>query len=761
MDVSRLAAITTLFMLLGALPVPGALAATLAVGGYHTCAIGESARELRCWGWGSAGRLGNGSGPEVDRAAPARVSTPVAAWRAVVASETHSCAIATAGNVYCWGTNASGQLGDGTVVNRSAPVAVVGLGTGVAQLAVGWYHSCALMRTGKINCWGYGAYGQLGSGQTANQTTPGEVSGISDAVAVGAGAQHTCAALADGSVKCWGRNDLGQVGDGSATNRVIPVFASVGIPAAALAIGAHHSCARSAAGAMRCWGYNGNGELGDGTTVTRYGGVAVDGLSSGVSTMAAGSNHTCALTPGNTLRCWGYNSSGQVGNGTTSAAVVRPATVAGVTIPIDEIGGGRLHTCIRAHGNRIHCWGNAANGRTGIGNTQTSPGYATYPLPISGLRAPVAQLSFRGYTMCALTRIGSVSCWGNNDNGQIGDGLSLPHADLIQQSGPRDVAGLGPGTTMIATGDRHACALKTGGTVWCWGNNASGQLGDQTALSRRTPVQVVGITDAVEISAGASFTCARTSAGAIWCWGLNANGQLGNGSTTNSLQAVMAEGLAQDAIALSLGNSHACAVRRDNKVLCWGINTNGQLGDGTTTQRTVPTLVNDGFGVYVSVAAGVYHTCGLTNTGQPKCWGRNDRGQLGDNSTTQRPSPAAVAVLAGGVTQLASGRDHSCALRNTADVYCWGFNGSAQIGDGATVTRLQPVPASNVGGGVQAIALGADSSCAVLATGEGLCWGNNDYGRLGNGSMTATLAVPQPIAQWVIDDRIFVDGFGE
>jgi alpha-tubulin suppressor-like RCC1 family protein len=761
MEKHRLFASVFLLAALSGPTAPEAGAATLSSGVYHTCAIGDAAAELRCWGYGVDGRLGNGSATAVDRAAPALVSTAVPAWRSVGGGENFNCGIAASGHVYCWGYNASGQLGDGTVVTRTSPVAVIGLGTEVAQLAVGWYHACALMRSGRINCWGYGAYGQLGSGQASNQTTPGEVSGIVSAVAVSAGAQHTCAVLADATVKCWGRNDLGQIGDGSNTNRVIPVFAAVGLDAVDIALGAHHSCARSAAGAVRCWGYNVNGELGDGTNTTRYGSVAVDGLSSGILKIAAGSNHTCALAPLNTIKCWGYNAYGQVGNGLTAASVVRPVNVINLPIPVTEITGGATHTCARAGGNRIYCWGSAANGRSGIGNSLASPGYASMPLPISGLPAPLARLSLRAASTCAVTQVGSASCWGNNDSGQIGDGLSLPNANLIQQAGPRDVAGLGSGVTNIATGEQHACALKSDGTVWCWGSNASGQLGDQTALPRRTPVQVVGIGNAVQIAASASFTCARTAPGAIWCWGLNGNGQLGIGSTTNSLQATMSAGLSQNMIDLSLGTTHACAVRNDGKVLCWGLNSNGQLGDSTLTQRTVPTLVNDGFGVYATVVGGYAHSCGLTGEGEVKCWGRNDLGQLGDDSALQRPSPARVATLGSGVRQIAAGYNHNCALRSSGEIVCWGYNNAYQIGDGTAVSRLRPVAASNVAGAIAQLALGGNASCAVLTNGEGSCWGNNDYGRLGNGSMTSPLAVPQRIAQWVRDDRIFSDGFDD
>lgn len=150
----------------------------------------------------------------------------------------------------------------------------------------------------------------------------------------------------------------------------------------------------------------------------------------------------------------------------------------------------------------------------------------------------------------------------------------------------------------------------------------------------------------------------------------------------------------------------------------------------------------------------------VRNDGKVLCRGLNGNGQLGDGSTQQRPTPAAVAVLGDGVVRIAAGSYHTCALRNTGALYCWGYNVDRQLGDGAAVNRLQPVVASNVGGAIRDLALGGEASCTVLADGEGQCWGNNAYGRLGNGSTASPLAIPQRIAQWLRGDLIFRDPFG-
>ncbi|WP_313917355.1 hypothetical protein [Tahibacter sp.] len=725
-------------------------AALIAAGGAHTCAISESDRGLYCWGLASSGQLSNGSA--ADRASPVAVVSPIAAWQAVAAGDTHTCAIAASGAVYCWGANQFGQLGDGTLVNRAQPVAVVGLTSGVRELAVGLAHSCALMQSGRINCWGNGGGGRLGSGASMNQATPGEVLSITNAVAIGAGAAHGCAVLADATMKCWGANTYGELGDGTTTMHDIPVFVSIGVPVAEIALAQFHTCARSTAAAVLCWGRNNVGQVGDGTIVQRQTPTAVSGLSSGVSALSAGGHHTCARIGTTALKCWGYNANAQLGNATTIDSRV-PVDVLTLAAPIGEIASGTAHSCARSgRGNRVRCWGSLANGRTAIGNI-TVVGNANQAVTISGLPAPARQVSMRTRTSCATTDRGSASCWGRNNLSQLGAGTAIDH------TGARFVQGLQNGVSSVAIGENHGCAVRTDGTVWCWGDNAQGQIGDQTTIARPIAVQTVGIVDAVQIVSGPYFSCARTVGGGVWCWGQNTDGQLGNGSTTNSAQAVIPVGLAGGVIDLSAGDRHACAVCNDGTVRCWGYNMNGQVGDGTLVSRNVPTAVNDSFATYVAVAAGGLHTCGLTTSGQAKCWGSNAYGQLGDGSLITRASPAGVATLSSGVLQIAAGDYHSCALLSGGALRCWGRNNLYQLGDDTQIDRLQPVAATNVAGPVRHVTLGAQASCVLRGVGSAQCWGLNNFGQLGNGSIATPWRLPDEISRWIIDDLIFRDGF--
>ena len=236
----------------------------------------------------------------------------------VDAGQEHTCAVTTAGGAKCWGRNTFGQLGDTTTDDSSVPVDVEGLTSGVAAIAAGWGHSCAITDAGALKCWGKNDYGQLGDGTLRDHRHPVDVVGLSSGVvAVSLGTEHTCALTDDGAVKCWGYNQHGTVGDGTLQFRRVPrdvVGLSSGV--ASIVAGGNHSCAVTDAGAVKCWGYNQHGQLGNGTRHQSRVPVDVVGLSSGMTAVSAGFAHTCASTFEGEIRCWGQNQYGPLGDGT-------------------------------------------------------------------------------------------------------------------------------------------------------------------------------------------------------------------------------------------------------------------------------------------------------------------------------------------------------------------------------------------------------------------------------------------------------------
>jgi trimeric autotransporter adhesin len=369
-----------------------------------------------------------------------------------------------------------------------------------------------------------------------------------------------------------------------------------------------------------------------------------------------------------------------------------------------------------------------------------------------GAQAEGARLAAGLGHTCAVTADGAVKCWGLNEQGQIGDG------GTANASGPTQVSGLDSGIVGVAAGGNHSCALSEDGGVRCWGWNINGQLGDGSRETRLTPVAVSGLSTGVAaIVAGYAHTCALTTAGAVKCWGDNLKGQLGDGSTDDRDTPVAVSGLSSGVVAITAGAFHTCAVTEGGAVKCWGDDERGQLGNGTTGEFHTPVDVVGLSSGVKAVAAGIEHTCALTETGGVRCWGLDSSGQLGDGGTANSDTPVAVSGLTG-ASAITTGGYHSCAVSAAGGVECWGANDEGQLGDGGTADSSVPVAVSSILAGTVAIAGGERHSCALSQAGGVKCWGWNAYGQVGNGGPMTTVPLsairePQSIAFPAIANR--------
>ncbi len=372
----------------------------------------------------------------------------------------------------------------------------------------------------------------LAAGCDPSHPPPKAVSGdggsrgaLNAVTAISAGSAHTCAVV-NGGAQCWGQNKAGQLGNGSTADNHVPVLVT-GLASGVQGIGAggYHSCA-VVNGAAWCWGDNDSGDLGNGSTTESNVPVAVSGLASGVTALAVGNpNHACALVNGG-VQCWGYNFSGELGDGSSAASDV-PVQVSGLTSGVEAIAAGYVDACALLTGG-AQCWGNDSYGE--VGNGEATENAISTPTPVLGLSGMVQAIATGGLHTCALVQ-GGVECWGYNYGGDLGNGSS--YAALLQSLTPVQVSGL-TGVQAITVGVYHACALSQDGGVLCWGDNSYGQLGAGAIASSSVPVAVQGLPGGAQaITAGDYHTCAMVD-GAAWCWGDNANGDLGNGSTTQS-----------------------------------------------------------------------------------------------------------------------------------------------------------------------------------------------------------------------------------
>jgi alpha-tubulin suppressor-like RCC1 family protein len=771
----------------------------------------------------------------------------------------HSCAIIDDGRVECWGNNSMGQLGDGTLETSTTPRPVVGL-TGVRQVSAGAHHTCALLQNGSVTCWGLGGSGQLGNNGTADSSTPVPVAGISGATSLAVGGFHGCAVMGDESVRCWGQDGLGELGDGDGGGvHASPVTVTGLADVQAIAAGEFHSCAVVAGGTVECWGGNAFGQLGDGTTTGHDTATPVAGLPDPATrpavAVSAGNGHTCVVVdnPANAW-CWGLNADGQLGHKTPVVdTIMQPSTVPLVvqfdanasplvedpqTLPgTASVSTGEFHTCAKV-GATAWCWGRNDMGQLGVDPKPGSgddPAYepyenSTFALPSNAVTAVVAG----GYHTCAVVGAG-VRCWGFNFHGQLGGYApeSATPVEVTSLQGAREVSvgtdfacalvdappdtllprcwgsnadgRLGSGAPVALTtiaqpvnldggpgddtasdlvlGNGQACARLDGSTtLHCWGRNADGELGDGTTTNRPTPVAGVGNVTAYDAggtlgAAEEGLTCARRGTGLASCWGENGRGQLGDGTTTQSPTPATVQYDSdpdEDEVTetdlpgvtdVATGGFHACALLTSGQVRCWGLNSSGQLGDNTFTERHLAVLVQDDdddetdtplTGV-VDIVAGARHTCALKGDGTVRCWGRGIFGQLGDGTNTARSNATepvqaddgsgSVAEL-GDAEEITAGDNHTCAERADKGVVCWGDNGEKQSsGAGATYnTGIYAIPEpeeSFPGDLVESLSAGRRDTCAAMIDHTVLCWGDNTSGQLGDGLGRRSLAPVQ------------------
>ncbi|WP_460618162.1 RCC1 domain-containing protein [Hymenobacter ruber] len=645
----------------------------------------------------------------------------------IAAGSSYSLSIHADGSLWATGRNTNGQLGTGTTASSTVWVQV-GHDTDWVQVAVGTNHSLGLKANGTVYAWGVNTYGQLGDGTTTQHLVPTPVSGGGGYTQIAAGTYHSLGLKADGTATAWGYNGDGELGDGTVTNRLIPTQVSGGGLYTQLAAGTYHSLGLKADGTATAWGYNGDGALGDGTTTLRNKPTPVSGGYLYVQ-LAAGASHTLGLRADGTAYAWGRNITGELGDGTTTQHLV-PTPVSGSDLYTQVAAGANYSLGLRADGTAT-AWGHNAGGALGDGTTNQR----RVPTPVTG-GGLYTQLAAGQYHSLGLMADGTAYAWGYNGSGELGCG------NTTQRNTPT-ATGTALPTRSTAAGGSFGLAVRADGTLWAWGDNTYGQLGigtEGSTINRNSPVQVGTDKDWVQVAAGAYHSMGLKADGTAYAWGDNRNGQLGDGTTTNHSVPTLVGTATDRYTQLAAGSFHSLGRRTDGTAYAWGQNSFGQLGDGTTTGRTTPTLVGAATNRFIHLAAGAYHSLGLMADGTAYAWGDNGSGRLGDETTTDHNVP--MLVSGGGIyTQLVAGQYHSLGLMADGTAYAWGCNVNGQLGDGTTTDRGVPTLVGTATDHYTQLTAGGAHSLGLRADGTAYAWGRNAEGQLGDGS-TANRSTP-------------------
>ncbi len=689
--------------------------------------------------------------------------TPASKVVSVAMGSNHTCAIDLRNKIKCWGSNSSGQLGYDDIFQRGHIVGSmallntidVGLGRTVKSMALGDSHTCVILDNDFVKCWGANNSGQLGYDDTANRgntaasmMTLGYVDlGVGrTAKSISAGGSMTCVILDNDQLKCWGNNAYGQLGYDDATSR------------------------GNVPGSMAALGYV---NLGAGRTA---------------KSVSVGSIATCALLDNDQVKCWGYNTHGQLGVDDN----VHRGNVGGhmAALGYINLGPGRTakkvqtsgyHTCAILDNDEVKCWGYNANGGLGVDDNVHRGNVAGHMAALGyinlGPGRTAKQISLGIFHTCVILDNNETKCWGDNFNGTLGYDDTINRGNTVGSMAALSYVNLGSGRTVksLASASRSNCAILDNDTLKCWGANGNGQLGydDMAARGPQGPTESfstlpyvdlgVGVT-ATFLSSGWHSNCVITTLGHVKCWGQNSNGQLGYDDTDHRGDAP-GEMAALGFVDLGVGRTakfidtqvhHTCAILDNDQIKCWGHNGSGQLGMDDTTDRghapgTMATVgyVDLGPGHSAkSLVLGRHHTCAILDTDQVKCWGYNANGQLGYDDTTNRGNVLGSMAALGYVNlgpgrtakQLTAGNFKTCAILDNDQVKCWGQNNVGQLGYDDTVQRghlpgdMAALGYVNLGVGRTAKYIHSDNFgiCALLDNDQIKCWGEGTSGQLGN-----------------------------
>ncbi len=684
---------------------------------------GTTKKAGRIFGWGAdgSGRLGNGADNAAHSPSP---SASNSSFVQTEASDTAGCGLHQDGTVWCWGADTYGVIGNGPLVTavQQVPVKVDNL-TNIVKISVATEHACALKKDGTLWCWGTNTSGGLGNGTTTLQESPVRAAAaFNDFIDVSVGATvalgYSCGVRRNGEAWCWGEGSNGQLGNGATADSSVPV--KVSTISNFVSISANKSgsnvCGITKDGRGYCWGTQANGQFGNGVTAgTSSSPTQISNLTDLVKISTYGST-ACALRGIGEIWCTGRDNVGQLGNGLPLTNVNVYGQVPGFSDWID-VSVGLTSACGVRKNGEAWCWGSDSSYQLGNGDVVT----ADQPSPVRVLGSNFIQIS-------------------------VGEASVLTLVDETVNAAPPINIYQGK----IASSSQHACMIQDDGTMWCWGQDLFGQLGNGPALTanQESPTRVSDPGPWIQVGAGTQNTCGLKADGTLWCWGGDGYGELGNGAGGSSDVPVLAGSSTDRWTKISIGNYTGCGIKTDGTAWCWGSGGNGELGNGATGSNQPSPVQVLGGGTWTDISTSWPITCGVKSDGSGWCWGSDSNGKLGNGGvlTADQSSPSAVdepgpwrQISAG------SGSGPTCGIKVNGSLWCWGNDGNGQIGNGADTTndRVSPTLVSDAGPFVYVSPF--VSTVALKADGTAVSWGQKLNGALGQGDTTSVpTSIPAP-----------------
>lgn len=614
------------------------------------------------------------------------------------------------GKLWAWGNNELGQLGDGTYTLRSSPVPI-GNDSNWLMIRPGYWHTLGLKSDGTLWAWGYNNAGVFGNGTYGNSLIPIQIGSDNDWINISAGTSFSLGLKSNGTLWAWGINNVGQLGNGYTQPSSSPFQIGKDDKWVSAMAGRDFGYGLKSDGTLWAWGSNSYGQLGDGSTTNRNTPVQIGKDNDWVS-VRAGFAYGVGLKGDGTLWAWGDNISGQCGDGTNTNRS-SPVQCGKDNKWVNFTASSYTTLAIRADGS-LWAWGNNKYGMIGNGT------YKDENTPVkSGNDYDWVGLGTGNSISYAIKSNGSLWSCGNNAHGALGDGTTNNYRNQWYNLSKDSKF------VNISTGTFHSASLKSDGTLWTWGNNAFGQLGDSSTVQKNSAVQIGHDTSWMSVALGENHSIGLKSNGTLWAWGANNKGQLGDG-TSNISSVPKQIGKDSTWASIAAGSNHCLALKADGSLWAWGENIYGQLGDSSKTDRNRPVQMGKQY-KWVSISAGDKHSLGLTSRGKLFAWGNNENYQLGDGSKSQRIKPV---QLGGDSTWVAmsAGGGHSLALKADGSLWAWGNNEREQLGDGSSYSRTGPGRIGSENKWIS-IACGKTHSLGLKSDGTLWAWGDNASGQ--------------------------------